>query len=64
MKISAKRESALEEIYSRQPISIHNIMIDKRTLNWLERNEYIKVSSMINVAVVTPKGADYLKSHY
>lgn len=64
MKMSAKRETALETIYAKQPISIHNLMVDKRTLNWLEKNEYIKVSPMINVAVVTPKGNDYLSSTY
>lgn len=64
MKMSARRQSALEEIYKRQPIMIYNTRIDTKTINWLEKNQYIKISFMSSLATVTEKGVEYLNTTY
>lgn len=68
MKMSAKRQCALEQVYRLGQISLWGNGIDKRSLNWLDANGFISIalntSVCVPVAVMTEKGLDYLKQCY
>lgn len=68
MKMSAKRQHALEQVYRLGRVSLYGNDVDKRSLNWLDANGFISIafsmSAFVTVAVITDKGVEYLKQCY